>query len=115
SRLNRRLERYDRLAREYDDASELFALDGEMEQEISASLAPLRSELERLQEEALFNGEYDAGDAIVTIVAGTGGTDAQDWAEILLRMYLRWASERGFQDELREASPGEEAGIKSGP
>src|SRR5205085_1080064 len=58
-------------------------------------------------------GEYDAGDAIVTIVGGTGGTDAQDWAEILLRMYLRWASERGFDAELLEASPGEEAGLKS--
>src|SRR5205807_8819037 len=84
-----------------------------MADEIAASLAPLRAELDRLQEDALFNGEYDAGDAVVTIHAGTGGTDAQDWAEILLRMYMRWATDRGFQAELVEASPGEEAGLKS--
>jgi peptide chain release factor 2 len=61
----------------------------------------------------LFSGEYDAGDAVVTLQAATGGTDAQDWTEMLLRMYLRWAADRGFQTELIEASPGEEAGLKS--
>jgi peptide chain release factor 2 len=113
SRLAKRLERYERLRSEYEDAAELFAMDGEMEAEIATSIAPLRHELERLQEEALFNGEYDAGDAVVTIVGGTGGTDAQDWAEMVLRMYLRWAADRGFETELLEASPGEEAGLKS--
>jgi len=113
ARLTRRLERYERLLRDYDDARELFAMDGEMADEIAASIAPLRQELGRLQEDALFNGEYDGGDAVVTIHAGTGGTDAQDWAEILLRMYLRWAADRGFEVELIEASPGEEAGLKS--
>jgi peptide chain release factor 2 len=88
-------------------------MDGDMEAEIAESIAPLRAELDRLQEDALFTGEYDAGDALVTVHAGTGGTDAQDWAEILLRMYLRWAADRGFQTELIEASPGEEAGLKS--
>ena len=88
-------------------------MDGDMADEIAASLAPLRAELERLEEDALFNGEYDGGDAVVTIHAGAGGTDSQDWAEILLRMYLRWAEQRGFQTELIEASPGEEAGLKS--
>jgi peptide chain release factor 2 len=113
ARLTRRLDRYDRLKREFDDATELFAMDGGMEAEIAESLVPLRRELERLQEDALFSGEYDGGDAIVTIVAGTGGTDAQDWAEMLLRMYLRWAAERDFETDLLEASPGEEAGLKS--
>jgi peptide chain release factor 2 len=113
SRVTKRLERYRRLAQEYEDAAELAAMDGEMAAEIAASLAPLRTELARLEEDALFNGEYDAGDAVVTIHAGTGGTDAQDWAEVLLRMYLRWAQNRGFQTELIEASPGEEAGLKS--
>jgi peptide chain release factor 2 len=113
ARLAKRLERYERLNRDYEDAQELFAMDGGMEDEIASSVAPLRAELERLQEDALFTGEYDGGDAVVTIHAGTGGTDAQDWAEILLRMYLRWASNRGFQAELVEASPGEEAGLKS--
>ena len=70
-------------------------------------------ELAQLQEDALFTGEYDAGDAVLTINAGTGGTDAQDWAEMLLRMYLRWAADRGLRPELIEASPGEEAGLKS--
>src|SRR5207302_7754695 len=66
-----------------------------------------------LQEAALFNGEYDAGDAVVTLQSGTGGTDAQDWTEIMLRMYERWAANRGYRVELLEASPGEEAGLKS--
>ena len=113
ARLSRRLERYRRLTQDYQDAQELLAMDGDMAAEIEASIAPLRQELDRLQEDALFSGEYDAGDALVTIHAGTGGTDAQDWAEMLLRMYLRWAQSRGFQTELLEASPGEEAGLKS--
>jgi peptide chain release factor 2 len=113
SRLSRRLERYRQLQRDYEDARELFSLDGDLEAEIRTHLAPLRRELERLQEEALFSGEYDAGDAVVTVQAGEGGTDAQDWAEMLLRMYLRWAERRGFRTELLEASPGEEAGLKS--
>jgi peptide chain release factor 2 len=113
SRLSRRLARYRSLVQDYQDAQELLAMDGDMAAEIEASIAPLRTELDRLQEDALFSGEYDAGDALVTIHAGTGGTDAQDWAEMLLRMYLRWAQSRGFQTELLEASPGEEAGLKS--
>ena len=113
ARLSRRLERYERLHREYEDAAELLSMDGGMAREIEDSLAPLRRELERLQEDALFTGEYDAGDAVVTIHAGTGGTDAQDWAEMLLRMYLRWAAARGFATDLVEASAGEEAGLKS--
>jgi peptide chain release factor 2 len=113
ARLSKRLERYRRLTQEYQDAQELLAMDGDMAAEIEASVAPLRQELDRLQEDALFSGEYDAGDALVTIHAGTGGTDAQDWAEMLLRMYLRWAQARGFETELLEASPGEEAGLKS--
>ena len=113
SRLAKRLDRYRRLRADYDDARELLEMDGDLGDEIGESLAPLHRELERLQEEALFNGEYDGGDAVVTIVGGTGGTDAQDWAEMVLRMYLRWADDRGFQTELLEASPGEEAGLKS--
>ncbi|HEY7603211.1 MAG TPA: peptide chain release factor 2 [Gaiellaceae bacterium] len=113
SRVTKRLERFRRLDQEYRDALELAEMDGDMADEIAASLRPLRAELARLEEDALFNGEYDAGDAVVTIHAGAGGTDSQDWAEILLRMYLRWAEGRGFQAELLEASPGEEAGLKS--
>ena len=113
ARVQKRLERYERLRREYDDARELLAMDGDMAGEIQTSLQPLESELERLQEDALFSGEYDAGDAVVTIQSDAGGTDAQDWAEILLRMYLRWAEQRGLKTEVIDSSPGEEYGIKS--
>ena len=113
ARLSRRLERYERLRREHEDAQELYAMDGELADEVAAAIVPLKQELDRLQEEALFNGPYDAGDAVVTIHAGEGGTDAQDWAEMLLRMYLRWAERRGFRTEMVEASPGEEYGLKS--
>jgi peptide chain release factor 2 len=113
ARLTRRLERYDRLHREYADAQELLALDEGLADDVEQSILPLRRELERLQEDALFSGEYDAGDAVVTIQSDAGGTDAQDWAEILLRMYERWAANRGFQTEMLETSPGEEYGIKS--
>ena len=115
ARLTRRRDRYDSLTQESSDLNELIALasdDGELD-EVAESVTTLRRELDRLQEEALFAGEYDAGDAVVSIHAGEGGTDAQDWAEMLLRMYLRWAEGRSFKTELLEASPGEEAGLKS--
>jgi peptide chain release factor 2 len=112
SRITRKLERYERLQSEFADAGELLGL-GEDEAEIGQLVAALEDELARLQEDALFTGEYDAGDAVLEIHAGTGGTDAQDWADMLLRMYLRWASDRGFGTEVLEASPGEEAGLKS--
>ncbi len=113
ARISKRLERYERLNRDYADARELLELDPGLADEVRAALVPLRGELARLQEDALFTGEYDAGDAVVTIQADAGGTDAQDWAEILLRMYLRWAAHRGFKTEVIETSPGEEYGIKS--
>jgi peptide chain release factor 2 len=114
ARVSRRLEGYRTLTRDYDDARELAGMDGsEMDTEIAASLEPLRRDIMELQEAALFDGEYDTDDAVVTLQSGTGGTDAQDWAEIMLRMYERWAANRRFSVELLEASPGEEAGLKS--
>jgi peptide chain release factor 2 len=112
SRLTRKLERYERLQAEFEDAKELREL-GEDEDEIGETIQSLERELGRLQEDALFTGQYDGGDAVLEIHAGTGGTDAQDWADMLLRMYLRWASDRGFDAEVLAASPGEEAGLKS--
>jgi len=112
SRLTRKLERYERLQGDFADAGELHEL-GEDEAEIAQLVAALEGELGRMQEDALFDGQYDAGDAVLEIHAGTGGTDAQDWADMVLRMYLRWAADRGFQTETIEASPGEEAGLKS--
>jgi peptide chain release factor 2 len=113
ARISRKIERFEQLTRDYEDAAELLGMDGDMADEIAASIKPLRRELERLEEDALFNGEYDAGGAVVTIQSDAGGTDAQDFAEMLLRMYSRWAADRGFKTELVEASPGEEAGLKS--
>ena len=113
ARLTRRVDRYERLTRDYDEARELFQLDGDLADELDTHLRPLEQELGRLREDALFSGDYDSGDALLTIHAGEGGTDAQDWAEMLVRMYLRWAERRGFKAELVEASPGEEAGLKS--
>jgi peptide chain release factor 2 len=112
ARITRKLERYERLRSEYDDAEELLGL-GEDESAIAEIAGSLERELERVREDALFTGQYDVGDAVLEIHAGTGGTDAQDWAEMVLRMYLRWASDRGFETEVLEASPGEEAGLKS--
>ena len=112
SRLTRKLERYERLQGEFADAKEFLVL-GEDESGIAEIVRSLEAELDRLREDALFDGQYDAGDAVLEIHAGTGGTDAQDWADMLLRMYLRWTSDRGFQTDVIEASPGEEAGLKS--
>src|SRR2546423_7651025 len=113
SGVQRKLERYEALARDYEDARELYSMDGGMEAEIAESITPLKQELDRLEEEALFSGEYDAGDAVVTLQSDVGGTDAQDFTEMLLRMYERWADHPCFKTEIIEASPGEEAGLKS--
>ena len=116
NRAQRRLDTYQRVqsdAAELDGMLEMAADDDEWKQELDATLERVAGEVARLQEEALFTGEYDAGPAVVGVHAGAGGTDSQDWAEMLLRMYLRWAERRGFKTELLEATPGEEAGLKS--
>jgi peptide chain release factor 2 len=95
------------------DLAEMAEEDEEMASELGAQLASVERRLDELEEARLFSGEYDSGDAVVSVHAGVGGTDPQDWAEMLLRMYLRWAERRGFEVEMKEASPGEEAGLKS--
>src|SRR6201996_8327681 len=100
---------------ELGDLAELAEEDVEIEGELEGQLATIESRLAELEEARLFSGEYDAGDAVVTVHAGAGGTDSQDWAEILLRMYLRWAERRGFGGEVVEASAGGEGGGKSPP
>ena len=87
--------------------------DAELERELTSSVSTLEQELETLELAALLSGEYDDADAIGTINAGAGGTESQDWAEMLLRMYMRWAEQHGFDLELDEIHHGEEAGIKS--
>jgi len=116
ARAQRRLEMFRGLesdVAELGDLAELAEEDVEIEDELEGQLATIESRLAELEEARLFSGEYDAGDAVVTVHAGAGGTDSQDWAEILLRMYLRWAERRGFDVEMAEASAGEEAGLKS--
>jgi len=116
ARLTRRLERFRTVAADVEDLEALAELadeDDELARELAGALESVQARLLELEEERLFSGPYDAGDAIVTINAGAGGTDAQDWAEMVLRMEMRWAEKRGFETELLEVSPGEEAGIKS--
>ena len=98
------------LLREEERAGQL---DGDMLGELAEGIDRADDVLAGLEEARLFSGEHDAGDAVVTINAGEGGTDAQDWAEMLLRMYLRWAERRGLKTDLKEAQEGTEAGLKS--
>jgi peptide chain release factor 2 len=116
ARAQRKLETFGQLeseAADLDELAELAADDEEMAAELATQMAAVEGRLAELEEARLFSGQYDSGDAVVTVHAGAGGTDSQDWAEILLRMYLRWAEGRGFEVEMKEASPGEEAGLKS--
>jgi peptide chain release factor 2 len=117
ARAQRKLKTFRELESEAGDLGELAEMaleDEEMATELGAQLVSVERRLAELEEARLFSGTYDTGDAVVTVHAGAGGTDSQDWAEILLRMYLRWAERRGFEVEMKEASPGEEAGLKSG-
>jgi peptide chain release factor 2 len=116
ARAQRRLETFHQLtadAADLDELAEMAGDDEEMAAELTEQLASVERRLVGLEEERLFTGRYDSGDAVVTVHAGAGGTDSQDWAEMLLRMYLRWVERRGFRVEMKEASPGEEAGLKS--
>jgi peptide chain release factor 2 len=116
ARVTRRLEMFQALERDVADLDglvEMAAEDASLEVEIDEQFAGVEERLAELEEQRLFAGPYDSGDALVGINAGAGGTDAQDWAEMVLRMEMRWAQARGFRVELLEASAGEEAGIKS--
>jgi peptide chain release factor 2 len=87
--------------------------DDDLAQAVASDTAALAARLDEMELELALSGEYDRRDAILAIHAGAGGTDAQDWAEMLLRMYLRWADKRGYKAEILDMTPGEEAGIKS--
>jgi peptide chain release factor 2 len=116
ARASRRLALYRELERDVEDLEPLAELaeeDPQIAAELDEQIEAIQRRLSGLEEQRLFSGQYDSGDGLVTVNAGTGGTDAQDWAEMLLRMEMRWAEKRGFDVELLEVSPGEEAGIKS--
>ncbi|PYV88458.1 MAG: peptide chain release factor 2 [Acidobacteria bacterium] len=104
------------LARRSEDISAYFDLarEGEkVDDELRREIDGLRDVVDRLETETLLSGENDARNAIVTIHPGAGGTESQDWADMLLRMYLRWAERQGFSTVLYDYQPGEEAGLKS--
>ena len=118
SALKGEVERWRGLERRVSELAELVDLDideGEpsLEEEIRSELDEMVARFEEMEFDLVFSGEYEKRNAILAVHAGAGGTDAQDWAEMLLRMYLRWAERRGCQATVLEVSPGEEAGIKS--
>ena len=127
--LRRAVESYESVARRVEDLAVLFEIaeseaeqagrgadpvtQSEMGAELLEELKQAESEVHRLELETLLNGPYDRHDAILSIHPGAGGTESQDWAQMLLRMYRRWAEENGFKVEVLDLLPGEEAGIKS--
>jgi len=114
ARLRQELDYWGGTARRIGDLLELAQMgDDELYDEIAAEVDELEQMLEKMAFEAMFRGEYDRENAILAVHAGAGGVDAQDWAQMLLRMYLRWAERRGFKAEVEELTDGDEAGIKS--
>ena len=118
ARLSSELEELDRARTAVSDASELLDLaerenDESTARDIERDAGALEAGVRRLEFKRMFRGEMDAHNAFLDIQAGAGGTEAQDWAQMLLRMYLRWGAARGFTCEIIDSSPGEVAGIKS--
>jgi peptide chain release factor 2 len=118
SRLRDDVGRSDDLIARLDDAGAIDELledatDDELARELAASVRRLEADIDKLELAALLSGTYDASDAIATINAGAGGTESQDWAEMLLRMYTRWAEREAFDAEIDDIQHGDEAGIKS--
>jgi peptide chain release factor 2 len=113
-----KVEKYLRLEKNYEDLEALIELgietaEPELEQEIKEETKLFKDRLERMKLETLLSGKYDRNNAILSLHAGAGGTEAQDWVEMLLRMYTRWAEDKGYKVTTLDILPGEEAGIKS--
>jgi peptide chain release factor 2 len=121
NRTAKKIEGYGRLKSGVEDIQTLIEMvkevdvseQAELLGDLAQSIGPLEQQLAEVQEEALFTGEFDSSSAVVSIQAGEGGVDAQDWAEMLVRMYMRFSEKRGFSVELNAESAGEEAGIRS--
>jgi peptide chain release factor 2 len=114
----RAVARWRGMEKQGSDAAELIALareedDASLRDEIQSDVTALASELENHEMELAFNGEFDSRNALLGIHAGAGGTESQDWAEMLMRMYLRWAERRGYEAEVLDITHGEEVGVKS--
>ena len=112
------IEQIDRATAGVNDSLELLALaeaddDEGTAREIERDLPNVESQVRKLELQRMFRGEMDSHNAYIDIQAGAGGTEAQDWAQMLMRMYLKWAATRGFQSEVIDSNPGEVAGIKS--
>ena len=118
SRYEDEVSRYDRITAHLGELEEMNRLgieenDPAFEAEIAAGLEAVEKELHEIETTSLLHGEFDSKDAIVSLHPGAGGLESQDWAEMLLRMYLRWAERQGFEVDLNDVQPGEGAGIKS--
>lgn len=114
TRLRRQVTVWERVSKRLEDALELAAMDDEdLRAEMKQELDTLRQIVDRLEFQALFSGKYDDQDALLAIHAGAGGTEAQDWAQMLQRMFIRWAEGQGLTVDVLDESPGDEAGIKS--
>ncbi|MBC8477022.1 MAG: peptide chain release factor 2 [Dehalococcoidia bacterium] len=112
----RTVERWREMEKRVADLVELAHLtekDESLQVEIQSETEKVEAALDKLEFQLAFSGEYDGRNAILTVHAGAGGTESQDWAEMLMRMYLRWAERHGYQTEILEGTPGEEAGMKS--
>jgi peptide chain release factor 2 len=118
ARLKEEVERYGELKSQIEDIETLLEMaeeeeDESLREEIQDELSDLEGKLDQLEFELMLSGEHDRDSAILEIHSGAGGTDAQDWAEMLLRMYLRWCEKKGYKTQSLDLLPGEEAGIKS--
>jgi len=114
AQLNNQINEWDEIATEIEGLKSLLELDdGSLTEEIEASVAKLESILAEKEITILLSGQYDQGNALLAIHAGAGGTDSQDWAAMLERMYLRWAELKGYKTEILDRTAGEEAGLKS--
>jgi peptide chain release factor 2 len=113
---SRVVQRWRGLEKKLADTAELITIsegDAALQKDIEKELDGIAAQLDELEFQLAFRGEYDTRNAILAIHAGAGGTESQDWAEMLMRMYLRWAERRGYKAEVLDTSPGDEAGIKS--
>jgi peptide chain release factor 2 len=113
---SRVVQRWRGLEKKLADNAELIAIsvgDEALQKDIEKELDDIAAQLDEFEFQLAFRGEFDTRDAILAIHAGAGGTESQDWAEMLMRMYLRWAERRGYKAEVLDTSPGDEAGIKS--